>query len=856
MSHVLPPIPTIIQPTLKVNFKGRSGPKTGSDDDGGFKASTTNLKDPTLVSLHVCRECQDRLLSCFQHCLSKDELGSSKSALSSVLEVEEAKDSISRFPPPYFKLINNPAPIQVAMYESIAHKAEKDRIVFKEGRQSRWGGKRETAIALNYWNMSTSQTSLDDQHDSIIELRKRLSAKKYSEKMKYRQVEELQHMFRKSVEYYSHAEEWQHYETSRLRLHIHYLKAELCSLTGFVVSSEHARSQVNISLETFGDLILDRNSRIRELQHTYDNIKETLHQSFKDFLMTNEALIELRQDARRGSELVQSRNQILQRNLDKLAKDFEASSKELAVAQSKIKELEYTLDNLMQKFNSTADSKKNTEQDNVKLKTENSKSRNDLKLMEAEHARYASRAEILQLDIQELVKKHSLRKVELENKILELGSQVEMVKATKTDMEATLKQYKAENEKLTMALKALNRAKEQLDSTFRITSRKAEKELAQRDERIAEMEITRDRDQQKLELLTKQKEKIFMQIEELEAQLDIQVTNVSTVQVELLQMKKSLENSAATLQQDIDKSVFSKSNLVGDKKQLNEKLRLVQNELSVKKKLRSSLEASYLRQLKDGNTFIQELSEKMRHLELKQSTLTFEHEQLLGDHHNFIDSNASLKVQLNSAEKALQLLKDEESSVDSQLRGLRASTQTSKNTHYEYSLERDVVNQQIKGSLSRVADLTTETNEAERERETLFDTMDAGILRKTTTLYDHREVVEELKQAVVSLEIHRNRLTEELRFNRTLLSAQTAERESIENGIFDARQMVVSEHIMRKEFERMHTKLSLFDDMRRVQTRGVDQARKRLLRQGEQTFCQYHQRLTDYSQIIFPEKGS
>jgi chromosome segregation ATPase len=99
-----------------------------------------------------------------------------------------------------------------------------------------------------------------------------------------------------------------------------------------------------IKMNQLHEEISKKEQTILDMEAQRDVIKSKLQDSYKEYLIMNNTIMTLKKEAEHGSDVIIARNEALQRNMEKLSKDFETVSKELSAANLKMKEMEFELE--------------------------------------------------------------------------------------------------------------------------------------------------------------------------------------------------------------------------------------------------------------------------------------------------------------------------------------------------------------------------------------------------------------------------------------------------------------------------------------------------------------------------------
>ena len=127
---------------------------------------------------------------------------------------------------------------------------------------------------------------------------------------------------------------------------------------------------MGLKVEQIQQFANERDRLTKEAEKNYQEVKAKLHDAYKEYLALTETAKRLEMEAELGSESVRNRNDILQKNLDRLAKDFEITSKDLTSNQLKNKEMDFELEEIALQFNQCGEAKRSLEAEKVRLMAE------------------------------------------------------------------------------------------------------------------------------------------------------------------------------------------------------------------------------------------------------------------------------------------------------------------------------------------------------------------------------------------------------------------------------------------------------------------------------------------------------
>ncbi|KAJ1553602.1 hypothetical protein HK405_007446, partial [Cladochytrium tenue] len=151
-----------------------------------------------------------------------------------------------------------------------------------------------------------------------------------------------------------------------------------------------------------------------------DDFKSKLHDSYRDYFVVNAKIDALQLEA--GVALTTFRNEVLQRNLDAIARDFERASRELAAATTRAKELEFELEEMAAEFNLTGEAKRSSEDLNREVEANLRSSRVEVERLSASLKSVTRARDQLEAVIRSTVQKHEAEVTRLEEKIKDLQS--------------------------------------------------------------------------------------------------------------------------------------------------------------------------------------------------------------------------------------------------------------------------------------------------------------------------------------------------------------------------------------------------------------------------------------------------
>ncbi|KAJ3103497.1 hypothetical protein HDU97_010080 [Phlyctochytrium planicorne] len=854
--------------------------------------------EPLLVSLRVCKECQKSLLGAFEHCLSRhantaapqvhsQELMEGLAAIAeagntdgiagktatphhaavanavpalmdSMNQIDEVEDAKRLHDPPYFEIIKDPTEKLNTVYDDFARKIDRDRHVFYETKASAAAAAAERAgrprKSPRFFSGALYKRTLEGKDREIRQLRQRLYDRTLSEKHEHSNVEKLKVALNRSMRYYMFAEEWQINESARLQQDIRYLKAEMSSLMAFLINSEEEKRMLLEQIEEIKEVVSKRDEKILAIEDQKKQLKTKLHDSFREFLVMSETIGRLKKEAEHGSDSIISRNEILQRNLDKLSRDFEKTSQDLSLSQTRIKELEFELEEIVIQFNITGEAKRLAEDLNVKLTSELDAMTRDSHSLKLTLDSKVTMCEHMEKELREVTRLQENTKYELENKASDLGRELEITISAKRDLESSLKGAKNEIEKLSSALKSVTRSKDQLENAFRASVQKHDKEVNSREEKIIELQNHRVDDSKNIRRLQEQKEQLMFQVTDLQNNLDRELANVNILTFELAQLKRTSEERTTSLEEQVEKLNGAKVNLANDKRQLTDKIRLVRADLKKKEEEYDELYKQHVAHKESSTATEETLRNQLSELQSAHNALTSEHKSLEQKQTLLIESNVELSMKQEFLQKKLAGLEDDNSKLRSELAAVKAANEELTKSQAAAITDRNEMKIHLDSVLTKIEELKQTISQEQAESATTIKEKTEQIVNLTASLYKIQEQEKTLTDLCKSLKLTVERLERKLADTEAALEAETYNREQFEMHCYDLRTNLNAERRLRLEFERMQSRIDKHAAERVLEKIDAMKARDRRLNDLSKSLKAEQHRLKEISTILPKEQ--
>ncbi|KAJ3045826.1 hypothetical protein HK097_001091, partial [Rhizophlyctis rosea] len=653
-----------------------------------------------------------------------------------------------------------------------------------------FGGALVRGLGINTPHLFSSalyKRALAAKDREIALLRSHLYTLTMEQKFSTENISKLRHALKRSVSYYLHAEEWVDTETERLQMDVRVLKGEVACLMAFLIDSEEDKRNLRVHITNLNKTIGDKDSHIGTLNQDMSTLKQKLHTSFKEFLEMSETMAHLRKEADRGSDILQARNDLLQRNLEKLSRDFEITSKELSTKETRVKELEFELEELVTQFNSTGEAKQRSEELNSKLSGELDKT--TLELKQTRHAYEISQLQNRQLEeeVREMNRIHTDMKYDLNIKVTNLTKEVENGKSEKKDLEGQIKLLKSETEKLSNALKSLTRSKDAMESAHRVSTQKSEKERQMLTTKISELQSLREEDQKLIRKLSDQREQLMFQVTDLQNLADRETANVNILNFELAQTKRQMEEKVALLEEQIEKLNVAKGVLGNDKRQVLEKYKLTRNELKEREGELEALKGEHARVLSEAAKMEEGLRGEISGLKGDLAKLRGEYERVDALWKGEVEVRKGLGVVRDDLTSQVQNLTQKNSQGSGEITALKNHGERLKLQIESLATQLTDTKTHLQNVLSNVADLTRQIQTLERESSEKVKDRDGRIRELDEKLYTTTEHNGKLSALNKKLKSMIDRLEIDLAQTKDKLQSETETRETLESALHTLR---------------------------------------------------------------------
>ncbi|KAI8901201.1 hypothetical protein BC833DRAFT_562693 [Globomyces pollinis-pini] len=749
-------------------------------------------------SVHVCKECQSALVNAFDHCLINQ--GQDPNVmLNSVREIDEIGDGIIQSEMPYFDIVKDPTKnCSKKIFEKGREKVERDRWVLQQAKESNARldiTKKIPKVGLGVktgksFSGAIYKRMLNAKELEITKLRQQLFETSQKEKFESTNVQKLKVALNKSVNYYVFAEEWQKTECSRLQ----------DDLLGNI-------SELQKTIKT-------KEVEALESKKDAEKIKEQLRESFQEFIAMDETMARLRKEAHRGTDAVEARNVMLQKNLAKLTTDFEVTAKELRVASNKTRELEYELDQLVVELNAKGESLKKMSAMNVTLKTNLENTTFELRDMTKNHDQLLLLKSKVEADARAESSKNETIKAEFRKNLLKTTNELDALMSAKTDLEVFIKANKLEIDKLSKNVQVLVTEKEQLETVLDQTKKTGITEIALRDTKISDLTSKLQRETTILKATQEKKEQLMFQVTDLQNNLEVESSKAKKFLEELTTTRRTLEERTNSLQDQIDKLTIGKTNLANDKKELTEKIKNFRKDLREKEEELDETIKKFEEYQKESISEHNQLDRKLKLLAEDHKLLIKTHDSLKEMYTDSVKSNLALEKEKENLTKKWEDTTSELSTTKEHVVNLQAEcANITREMNYwkrEHGDLKELYEAEVKahtgvvGAFEAYKEIAQETIEAR----------DNDITRLTDCLQESELDGKALASKNADLENQLSDTEQRLADTIKKLLAETATRECLEKQLDENRSSYLSEKRMRSELERVHLHLKYGDSNR------------------------------------------
>jgi centrosomal protein CEP135 len=584
-------------------------------------------------------------------------------------------------------------------------------------------------------------------------------------------------------------------------------------------------------------------------------MKLKLQESFKEFIVMDDTMKRLRKEALKGTDAVEARNIMLQKNLTKLTADFEVSSKELRVSNSKIRELEYELEQMIQELNAKGEALKKSTQLNSNLKTNLETTTNELRDLQQAHEQLILLKAKIEADARQDNITNEHQKQELRKNLKRTNDEVATLSAQKGDLELLIRTNKQEIENLKKQVRSLTQERDELTASLANAKKIHQTDVAIRENKINDLTNRIAKDQITLKQIQEKKEQLMFEVTDLQNNLSMEQSNFKNLSSEHTQLRRSTEEKINLLNEQIDKLTSTKANLVNDKKELGEKIKACRQELREREDELEETNKKFEEFQAQSSSEIANLNHKFKSLQEDHRLLNKAHEELKERFTNSIKESVSLK-----RDKELMQKKQVETEGDLQvarntIHALMKDKEELTKDLAESRKEFSELEYRYKVSLGNNNDVHSQFEHYKNHAEKVIQDQNAEIHRLKEDLMEthgHNKLLMYKKAQLESLVADT-----ELKLKETgeRLATETHTRETLEEQLDQNRIAYMKEKRMRVELERVQTHIKYNDANRVIGSWSEWKTRDRKLADLAIGLVQESSRLTQLVNLLPVEQG-
>lgn len=584
-------------------------------------------------------------------------------------------------------------------------------------------------------------------------------------------------------------------------------------------------------------------------------MKLRLQESFKELIEMNSVVATLRKEAERGNDSVEARNIMLQKNLAKLSTDFETSTRELRAANSRMRELEYELEQMVGDLNVKGETLKKATASNIQLKTLLETAENELKDLTKTHEQLILQKAKVEADGRSEKLRSEQIIVDLKRNVSKLSTNLENTTHAKTDVETHLKVANAENNSLIESLKVQTEAKNELEVSLNRLKTSSKAEILSRDNKITNLTNENAKTIVLLKAAQEKKEQLTFKVTDLENNLDIEITNARVAKEELQKLKREYELKTNTLLEQVEKLTSLKNSLTLDKKDLNDKMKNLRIGLREKEDALAEVETALSNEKEAMLTLKAKFEEEL-------SVLAKEHHQLKSEH-EILNKRYELEVDEN------QKLSANKTSLESELAALQIDLLEARNKFQALTKDQDDLNKELQewkalhSELMKKHELLTGTNRElaieyanyKRYAEDLIQDRNIEVQEMAIKLDSVNAKIIAADDRVHNLQVELESTNQELETTQVKLNKQLTTTELLELHLDQTRKDYMYEKKMRRDIERVQMTLRYGDSTRAFDQLADWKARDRTLNQVCIGLKNESTRLVDLVELLPKEGG-
>ena len=551
----------------------------------------------------------------------------------------------------------------------------------------------------------------------------------------------------------------------------------------------------------------------KAIQHA-DEMKLKLQDSFKEFIKMDEAMALLRKEAVKGSEAVEMRNNMLQKNLTKLTTDFEASNRELKISSNKNRELEYELEQMVIDLNVKGEGLAKANQLASTLKENLDKTSQDLKELHQIYEHLILQKSKVEADGRAEIAKGEQIRAELRKALEKTGADLDKMTTMKLDLDMIVKAQKGDIENHKKNIVTLTGDRDRLSMLLEETQITAKRETSRRDDKINDLSNKLSKTEATLKTVSERREQLMFEVTDLQNALDTETNNAAKYLEELNNTKKVLDDKTVTMSEQIEKLTSSKQILNNDKKELTEKIKSLRQQVQLKQEELESNDKGWDEKYTKQSDTLSTTEASLNKLTDQHDHLMTEHRVLLEKYTESVKDNIQYRQNLEIMTKKhkdtdidLVAARNTISSLLKDKTGLQWDLANAKHIHEQLIIKYNVETNSSQLAAETHAKYKVRTEEliSDREGEIQRHIDELLLLRKENRTY--RDNKYEMENVISELE---GRLVDTIK----ALNKEIDTKEMLEVKLSENRTQFQSEKRMRAELERVSVKLRYVETFR------------------------------------------
>ena len=506
-------------------------------------------------------------------------------------------------------------------------------------------------------------------------------------------------------------------------------------------------------------------------------MKEKLRISYLEYIEANKTMAQLRREAEKGTEAVEQRNSMLQKNFTKLSFDYEASARDLKSSMGKCRELEFELAQLVKDLNTKGEALVKSVASEEMLKEKLDKTNSEFrKLLKAQEQLLVEKSKF-ESDSRTAEARNMQQIHELKSNLEKATTELAFISRNNHGLDSLAEEQGEEIESLKKALAVLKNENDIVTAKFLEADEFGKTGICKRDETIDLLTTRLFTSDKQVKALTDKSEFLSTQVTSLTTSLALETRNVEDLIAEVNLLKKSTETQAHRFNQQIEKLLSDKSYLSTEKKEFSDKLLLLRRELAEKK------EELDLTTKKWKKSF----SEKSDEFEKK----CLAYNSMSDDYSALRERLAALSSMYNDALQEIELLKKEMNLKSEKQEETNAQLGTCRIKVAALTKEVEGLKQEILYARDKHNELTEKIRSGVSEKDKVIETHGQYKKDAQDQLRSKDDFIKKLDEKITFLDDSRLRLEQRIRELETDLSSTEKKLENTvealvkENGIRD-----------------------------------------------------------------------